>query len=103
MKKLLTLLFSIFLLSSYSVFADDISDFSIEGISIGDSLLDYMTEEEIFEEIELNKDGYSYLNEPYKYIEIIIKLQKCHQIHLFVKREKANLNTKLLYFICLGL
>jgi len=47
MKKLLALLFSFFLLSSHSVFADDISDFSIEGISIGDSLLDYMTEDEI--------------------------------------------------------
>ena len=47
MKKLLALLFSLFLLSSTSVFADDISDFQIEGISIGDSLLDYMTEDEI--------------------------------------------------------
>ena len=47
MKKLLILLFSIFFLSSPSVFADDISDFEIEGISIGDSLLDYMTEDEI--------------------------------------------------------
>ena len=46
MKKLLTLLFSL-LLSSYSVFADDISDFEIEGIAIGDSLLDYFSEEEI--------------------------------------------------------
>ena len=48
MKKLLILLFSLFvLLFSSSVVADDISDFEIEGISIGDSLLDYMTEDEI--------------------------------------------------------
>ena len=48
MKKLLILLFSLFfLISSPSIFADDISDFQIEGISIGDSLLDYMTEDEI--------------------------------------------------------
>ena len=47
MKKLLILLFSLFLLSSPSVFADDISDFSIEGISIGDSLLDYFSEKTI--------------------------------------------------------
>ena len=72
MKKLLVLLFSLFLLSSPSVFADDISDFEIEGISIGDSLLDYMTEEEILKEIEENKDGYYYLNEPKKYLEIYI-------------------------------
>jgi len=55
MKKLLILLFSFFLLISPSVFADDISDFEIEGISIGDSLLDYMTKEEILQAIEKNK------------------------------------------------
>ena len=44
MKTLLTLFV---LLSSFSVLADDISDFQIEGISIGDSLLDYFSEEEI--------------------------------------------------------
>jgi hypothetical protein len=47
MKKLLLSLFLFGFLISPSVFADDISNFSIEGISIGDSLLDYMTEEEI--------------------------------------------------------
>jgi hypothetical protein len=70
MKKLLVILFSLFFLSSPSVFADDISDFSIEGISIGDSLLDYMTEGEILEEIERNKNVYFYLNEPNKYAEV---------------------------------
>jgi hypothetical protein len=67
MKKLLTLLFSFLLFSSHYVFADDISDFSIEGISIGDSLLDYMTEEEILKEIEENKEMYFFLKEPMKY------------------------------------
>ena len=61
MKKLLVLLFSILLLSSPSVFADDISDFKIEGIGVGDSLLDYMTEDEIFKQIELTKNDYYYL------------------------------------------
>ena len=73
MKKLLILLFSFFLLSSSSVFADDISDFEIEGISIGDSLLDYMTEEEIIDEIEKNKDNYYYLYEPNKYGEVYLR------------------------------
>jgi hypothetical protein len=72
MKKLLVLIFSIFFLSSPSVFADDISNFSIEGMSIGDSLLDYMTEDEILEEIEINKDDYSYLNAPNKYVEVYL-------------------------------
>ena len=70
MKKLLALLFSLFFLSAPSVIADDISDFQIEGISIGDSLLDYMTEEEILKEIEENKGIYEFLKEPNKYIEV---------------------------------
>ena len=44
MKILLTFFFLFF---SSSVVAEDISDFQIEGISIGDSLLDYMSEKEI--------------------------------------------------------
>ena len=43
------------LLFSSSVLAEDISDFEIEGISIGDSLLDYFTEEEIKNH---NQDNY---------------------------------------------
>ena len=64
MKKLLILLFSLFLLSSPSVFADDITDFEIEGISIGDSLLDYMTEDEILEWIETTKDHFYFFQFP---------------------------------------
>jgi len=72
MKKLLILLFSLFLLSSPSVFADDISDFEIEGMSIGDSLLDYMTEDEIISQIERNLNRYYYLKEPNKYALIYL-------------------------------
>ena len=49
MKKLLIRLFLIFFLISPSVFAEEISDFQIEGIAIGDSLLLYFSEEEILE------------------------------------------------------
>ena len=92
MKKLLVLLFSLFFLSSPSVFADDISDFEIEGISIGDSLLDYMTEDEILKEIEKNKDRYSYLNEPNKYAEVyLIKdFQTYEAIAFFIKNLMAE-------------
>jgi len=51
MKKLSTYLFLIFFSFSASSFADDIQDFEIEGITIGESLLDYMTGEEIKENI----------------------------------------------------
>ena len=53
MKTLLTLFVLLF---SSSVFADDISDFEIEGISIGDSLLEHLSEEIILSEIKTNFD-----------------------------------------------
>ena len=51
MKKLSTYLFLLLFSLSAPSFADDISDFQIEGISIGKSLLDYMSEEEIKENV----------------------------------------------------
>ena len=91
MKKLLILLYSFFLLSSPSVFADDISDFQIEGISIGDSLLDYMTEDEILNKID-DAEIYYYLNEPNKFIEIYIKkdLSMYDNLSVFIKTESSN-------------
>ena len=92
MKKLLVILFSFFLLSSPSVFAEDISDFSIEGMSIGDSLLDYMTEEEILKEIELTKDWYSYLNEPNKYVEVYLfkDFLTYDMLSFFIRNNSTN-------------
>ena len=49
MKKLSAYLFLILFSFSAPSFADDIQDFEIEGMTIGDSLLDYMSEEEIKE------------------------------------------------------
>ena len=46
-------------------FADDISEYQIEGISIGDSLLDHLSKEEIANEIEANKSAYNYLNDDF--------------------------------------
>ena len=95
MKKLLIPLFSLFLLfllSSPSVFADDISDFQIEGISIGDSLLDYMTEDEILKEIERTKDFYYHLNEPNKYAEVYLvkKSENYDYLGFFIKNNSVN-------------
>ncbi len=47
MKKLSTYLFLFLFSFSAPSFADDISDFEIEGMSIGDSALDFFSEEEI--------------------------------------------------------
>ena len=64
MKKFLAILILIFTLQTPS-WADDIRDFQIEGMSVGDSLLDYLTEEEI-----KNKEKYIYENN--KFIAILI-------------------------------
>jgi len=92
MKKLLVLLFSFFFLSSSYVFADDISDFQIEGISIGDSLLDYMTEEKILKEIERTKDWYLHLKEPYKYASVYLRGEFLNYDYLgfIIKNSSSN-------------
>ena len=47
MKKFLAILILILTLQAPSYAAEDIRDFTIEGISIGDSLLDYFSKVEI--------------------------------------------------------
>ncbi len=62
MKKLSTYLFLILFSFSAPSFAEDISEFQVEGISIGDSLLDYFSEEEIINDLEYiyeNKKSFS--------------------------------------------
>ena len=49
MKKLYVYLFLVFFALQTPSSSDDIRDFQIEGMSIGDSLLDYFSEEEIIE------------------------------------------------------
>ena len=66
MKILLTVFVLLF---SSSVVAEDISDFQSEGMSIGDSLLEYFSEEEIFNDFKV--DQY-YIPERNKYNRIFI-------------------------------
>ena len=58
MKIILRIVFLSLLLST-SAYTDDIKDFQIEGISIGDSALDYFTESQL-EDNELDWFNYSY-------------------------------------------
>jgi len=58
MKKLSIYLFLIFFSFQTSSLGDDISDFEIEGMSIGDSLLDFFSEDEIKDGIK--EDYYRY-------------------------------------------
>jgi len=89
MKKLSTYFFLIFFSFSASSFADDIKDFEIEGMTIGGSLLDYMSEEEIKENLgfvyEDNKFTVSFYNkssEMYDMVGITYKSNdKTYKIH----------------------
>ena len=75
MKKLLLLL----LLSiSQITSADELTDFEVLGMSIGDSLLDFMPEVDIFYGIEKYKSSnrYSHLKEPDKFFEITVPKQE---------------------------
>ena len=94
MKKILLLLFSLFFLNSPAVFADHFANFQVVDISLEDSLLDFMTEEEILEGIEKHKDlnRYSYLNEPNKFLEIIVPRKKniYDKASVFIKNTLPN-------------
>jgi len=85
MKTLLTLLVLLF---SSSVLADDISDFQIEGMSIGDSLLDYLSEKEIKKEININRKHYKYLSDKFGEVYLHINSEKYDDFSVFV--ETAN-------------
>ena len=84
MKILLTLF--VLLFSSF-VFAEDISDFEIEGMSVGDSLLDYMSEEEIKKELKSNQYMYKYLNDQFGQVYIYDGLKKYDRVSFFVKNN----------------
>ena len=87
MKKLLILLFSFFLLITPSAFADDISDFEIEGISIGDSLLDYLS----YGEITTNKVNYFQDERQYYVVRSgNLKLKIFDSIEFYLKKNDSK-------------
>jgi hypothetical protein len=88
MKKFLGILVLIFTLQTPSL-ADDIRDFQIEGMSVGDSLLDYMSEEEIkenvgfvYEDKKFTVSTYNKSSEIYDVVAIEYKSKdKTYKIH----------------------
>ena len=73
MRIFIAVLFLIFSLQSWTK-ADDISDFEIEGMSIGDSLLDYYSEKEILKKI--NSSNTFFYNKDYMSISLSYKTGK---------------------------
>ena len=89
MKKFLAILILIFTLPTPSQ-ADDIRDFQIEGMSIGDSLLDYFSEEEeikenvgfVYEDKKFTVSYYNKSSEVYDEVAIEYKSKdKTYKIH----------------------
>ena len=97
MKKLPLLLLSLFFLNSPAVLAVHFANFQVADIGIGDSLLDFMSEDEILDGIEKHKDlnRYSYLNEPNKFLEIIVPREKniYDKVSVFIKNTIPRDNT----------
>ena len=90
MKKLSTYLFLIFFSFQTSSLADDIRDFQIEGMSIGDSLLDYLSKEEITTGIERTKPAYNYLTDEFGEVYLHDKFETYDQLSFKVKPNDNN-------------
>ena len=76
MKKLiLIILISISQITSAD---DEFSDFQVLDMRVGDSLLDFMAEDEVLDEIDKRKklNRYSHLKEPNKFLEITVPKQE---------------------------
>ena len=75
MKKLSYIILVFYIFNFSKLYSNDIRDFQIEGISIGDSLLNHLSVKEIKAEIKENKSTYDYLTEDF-YSEISAGLGK---------------------------
>ena len=69
--------------------AENISDFEIDGISVGESALKYFDEKEILKEINENAYMYDYLKEPKKFGHIVVRegLKNYSFVILFVSQN----------------
>ena len=74
MKKFILLIFFLVLNLHFSIKAEELSEFEIEGISIGDSLLDYFSENEI--EKKINSSNTFFYNKDYMSISLSYKTGK---------------------------
>ena len=88
MKKLYIYLFLVLFSLQIPSLANDIRDFQIEGMSIGDSLLDYFSEEEI----KQSKQNTQYPNDKYIVYQIsrIKKLKVYKGLNASIKKNDRN-------------
>ncbi len=90
MKVFITVLVLIFSFQSWTK-ADDISDFQIEGMSIGDSLLDYYNLNEINRFQKIN-----YPDKKYIFVNIFLKEKEYSSLQVGYKKGVENYIIELL-------
>ena len=95
MKKLSLYIFLVLMWCNVG-FAEDISELQIEGFSIGDSLLDHMSKEEIISEIENNKNAYNYLTDEFGEVYLFKNYEKYDYLSFLVKPKDKNY---IIYYI----
>ena len=71
---------------------NDIYEYEIEGISIGDSLLEYLKEEEIVKEIQENKFVYKNLSDVFGEVYLFDNFKEYDTLSFFVKSRDKNYN-----------
>ena len=87
MKTILTLFVLLF---SSSLVAEDISDFEIENRNIGDSLLDYFSEEEIIAQIKEGKDDYYWTDQKFVDVYEYKKVKVYERVSASILRNDKN-------------
>ncbi|MDC3131660.1 hypothetical protein OA492_01970 [Pelagibacteraceae bacterium] len=85
-----TLITFFILLFSSPVVSEEISDFQIEGISIGDSLLDYINKKEIDSQHVITKQHYDYLPQKFGEAYIWDNLKTFDYISFFYKLNDSK-------------
>ncbi len=86
MRLFITVLVLIFSFYSWTK-ADDIKDFEIESISIGDSALDYFSEKYILKEFEIGKNEYSWTDQKFTDVYKYGGMELYDNLKVSVKRK----------------
>ena len=87
MKKFVSYIFLFILNFSITSYSDDIQDLQIEGISIGDSLLNYTSKKKILSEIKKNEPTYNYLNNDFGEVYLRNNFEEYDFLSFFVKQK----------------
>ena len=86
MKRLILYIYLIFISISVPAISENISDFEIDGISVGASALKYFNKKEILKQIDENTYMYDYLKKPKKFGHIVLRegLKEYSFVQMFV-------------------